>query len=79
MSVEALFRLGRKFVVPDILYDRELADFEGPRMKDLGLTVIPVDGTLGSSGIRFALATASAFSFPSLICGKPFARLSTVT
>jgi uncharacterized protein YacL len=37
--LQASFRLDAQFVVPDLLYERELRDFNGPELMQLGLRV----------------------------------------
>ena len=42
--VEATFQLDWEFAVPDLLYKRELRDFNGPALKNLGLRVEALNG-----------------------------------
>ncbi len=39
-----VFRLPYEFAVPDLLYERELRDFAGPALIDMGLRVEELDG-----------------------------------
>lgn len=50
--LETSFRLPYEFVVPDLLYERELKDYGGDRLLKLGLRVEELDG----DGITRALA-----------------------
>jgi hypothetical protein len=50
--LEAAFRLSWEFAVPDLLYKRELRDYNGPALLRLGLRVEALD----PDGIRQALA-----------------------
>lgn len=61
--IEAVFRLPYEFAVPDVLYDRELKDNNGPELKALGLRIEELDG----AGVRRALdyrQTVPQLSFP---------------
>lgn len=61
--LEASFRLAFRFVVPDLLYERELKNWGGDELIRLGLAVEELDG----DGVRRALAyrqRASALSLP---------------
>lgn len=49
--LEATFRLDWEFAVPDLLYKRELRDFNGPALQQLGLRVESLDG----DGVRTAV------------------------
>jgi len=49
--LEAAFRLSWEFAVPDLLYKRELRDFNGPDLLRLGLRVEALD----PDGIQLAL------------------------
>ncbi len=49
---ETSFRLPYEFVVPDLLYERELKDYGGNRLLKLGLRVEELDG----DGVARALA-----------------------
>ncbi len=42
--LEASFRLPYRFIVPDLLYERELKNFEGDELLQLGLTVEELNG-----------------------------------
>lgn len=42
--LETTFRLAWKFAVPDLLYKRELRDFNGPALRRMGLRVESLDG-----------------------------------
>ncbi len=42
--LEASFRLPYRFIVPDLLYERELKNFEGEELLQLGLTVEELNG-----------------------------------
>lgn len=52
--LEAVFRLPEIFAVPDLLFERELADHNGARFMALGLTVLELDpaGVALASGYR---------------------------
>lgn len=41
--LQAVFRLPIQFMVPDIMYEQELAEWFGPDMRDLGLIVTEVE------------------------------------
>jgi hypothetical protein len=59
--LEATFQLDWEFAVPDLLYKRELRDFNGPALRQLGLRVESLDG----EGVRAAIdyrRTAPALS-----------------
>ena len=61
--IEAAFRLSCEFSVPDLLYDRELKDFNGPHLQGLGLLIEELDG----AGVEMAQAyrgQVPALSFP---------------
>lgn len=49
--LEATFQLDWEFAVPDLLYKRELRDFNGPALQQLGLRVESLDG----DGVRTAI------------------------
>ena len=42
--LEATFRMPFEFTVPDLLYDRELKNHGGDRLRELGLRVAELDG-----------------------------------
>jgi hypothetical protein len=42
--MERIFKLPYRFVVPDALYERELKDYGGPRLLELGLEVRSLSG-----------------------------------
>jgi predicted nucleic acid-binding protein len=42
--LESCFKLPFEFAVPDLLYNRELAEFGGPRLVELGLRVEELSG-----------------------------------
>lgn len=42
--LEPTFGLDWEFAVPDLLYERELRDFNGPKLQPLGLRVESLDG-----------------------------------
>jgi hypothetical protein len=42
--IERIFELPYRFVVPDALYERELKDYGGPRLLELGLEVRSLSG-----------------------------------
>lgn len=48
--IEAAFGLSCEFSVPDLLYDRELKDYNGPHLQGLGLIVEELDG----AGVQLA-------------------------
>ena len=50
--LEASFRLAVRFVVPDLLYERELKHWGGVDLKKLGLVIEQLDG----AGVSLALA-----------------------
>ncbi len=50
--LEASFRLPFRFVVPDLLYERELKNWGGEELIRLGLVVEELDG----AGVRRAVA-----------------------
>lgn len=50
--LEASFRLAFRFVVPDLLYERELNDWGGEDLMRLGLVIEHLDG----NGVSLALA-----------------------
>ena len=50
--LEASFRLPFRYVVPDLLYERELKNWEGEELLKLGLAVEELDG----DGVLRALA-----------------------
>ena len=61
--LEAAFRLPFAFAVPDLLYERELRDNGGARLRELGLRVSELDG----DGVEKALGYRSrvpALSLP---------------
>ena len=61
--LEASFRLPFRFVVPDLLYERELKNYGGDELMKLGLVVEELDG----DGVSLALAyrqQAPALSLP---------------
>lgn len=43
--LESMFGVGLNFVVPDLLYQRELVDANGPLLKSLGLAVVELSST----------------------------------
>ena len=49
--LEASFRLPFEFTVPDLLYERELRDYGGPALVNLGLKIAELDG----DGVSLAL------------------------
>ncbi|MEN8217744.1 MAG: DUF3368 domain-containing protein [Pseudomonadota bacterium] len=49
--LEVVFRLSFEFVVPDLLYKRELRDYNGPELLALGLKIAHLD----PSGMALAL------------------------
>lgn len=49
--LESAFALPFEFAVPDLLYKRELLDYNGPQLRELGLRVEELDG----DGIERAL------------------------
>lgn len=50
--LEAAFELPYEFTVPDLLYKRELRDYNGPQLQALGLRVEELDG----NGVALAFA-----------------------
>lgn len=50
--LEASFRLAFRFIVPDLLYERELKDWGGEDLTRLGLVIEQLDG----AGVSLALA-----------------------
>lgn len=65
--LEATFRLDWEFAVPDLLYKRELRDFNGPALQQLGLRVeaLDVDGVMTAIDYRRrvpALSLADSFA-----------------
>jgi hypothetical protein len=63
--LEATFSLSWEFVVPDLLYKRELREFNGPDLLRLGLRV----EALEEDGVRLALsfrARSQALSLPDI-------------
>lgn len=65
--MEAAFELPYEFTVPDLLYKRELQDYNGPELQVLGLRVEELDG----DGV--ALAIAYREEAPSLSLADAFA------
>lgn len=66
--LEACFGLRMEFAVPDLLYQRELATAEGPRLRELGLRVEELSGAevATAQAIRSArnkLSLPDAFAF----------------
>jgi len=53
--LEQVFTLPYEFVVPDVLYKRELENYEGPRLLELGLRVEPLNNQEVEEAIRFRL------------------------
>lgn len=53
--LEQVFTLPYEFVVPDVLYKRELENYEGPRLRELGLRVEPLNNQEVEEAIRFRL------------------------
>ena len=51
--LEQVFTLPYEFVVPDVLYKRELENYEGPRLQELGLRVEPLNNQEVEAAIRF--------------------------
>ena len=49
--LEGVFELPYEFAVPDLLYGRELRDYNGPHLKGLGLRIEELDG----DGVALAL------------------------
>jgi hypothetical protein len=52
--LEAAFSCGMTLVVPDLLYERELADENGPYLKSLGLGVVSL--SRGQPGTQRSIA-----------------------
>jgi len=65
--LEVAFRLPCEFVVPDLLYKRELASYNGPRLVELGLRIEALD----EHGLRQAIAYRA--SAPALSLADCFA------
>ena len=66
--VEPAFRLPFEFTVPDLLYERELKDHDGPEFVSLGLRVEELDGdgvalALGYLRKRRSLSLSDSFAF----------------
>ena len=55
--LEAAFRTRFSLVVPDVLYERELAAHEGPALRNLGLQVHALDGEGVGLAERFLQST----------------------
>ena len=51
--LEQVFTLPYEFVVPDVLYKRELENYEGPRLRELRLRVEPLNNREVEAAIRF--------------------------
>jgi hypothetical protein len=65
--LEATFRLDWEFAVPDLLYKRELRDFNGPALQQLGLRVEALDGDGVMTAVDYrrrvpALSLADSFA-----------------
>lgn len=68
--LERVFSSGLTFVVPDFLYQNELADASGPYLKKLGLGVLTLSGT-EMSLVQDIRASRRALSLPdcsALVC-----------
>jgi hypothetical protein len=70
--VDSCFRLAFEFAVPDLLYRRELADFGGPALVEVGLRVEELTGRelaaaqeLRSAHPKLSLPDAYAYSLAS--------------
>ena len=61
--LEASFRLPFRFVVPDLLYERELKNYGGEELRRLGLVVEELDGDGVSRAIAYR-RRAPALSLP---------------
>lgn len=61
--LEASFRLPFRFVVPDLLYERELKNWGGEELRRLGLVVEALDGAGVSRAIAYR-QRAPALSLP---------------
>ena len=67
MLLEAAFRLPYEFVVPDLLYKRELRDLNGYQLQKLGLRVADLDNQGVAKALLYrnkepALSLADAFA-----------------
>ena len=51
--LEAAFALPYEFAVPDLLYARELKDYNGPHLQRLGLRVEELDGDCVELALRY--------------------------
>jgi hypothetical protein len=65
--LEATFQLAWEFAVPDLLYKRELRDFNGPALRRMGLHVESLDGDGVQTAVDFrrrvpALSLADSFA-----------------
>ena len=65
--LEASFRLPHQFVIPDLLYERELKDWGGEQLVRLGLYVEELDGNGAKRAIAYrrrepALSLADCFA-----------------
>ena len=65
--VEAVFGLPVEFVVPDLLYERELRQHRGAKLRELGLRVEELDGpgvvrALGYRGREPSLSLVDSFA-----------------
>jgi hypothetical protein len=65
--LDSCFKLPFEFAVPDLLYNRELAAYEGPRLIELGLRVEEL------SGLEVAAAQAVRTAHPRLSLSDAFA------
>jgi len=67
--LEGVFSVGLSFVVPDLLYDRELKNAIGPYLRSLGLGIV----TLTAKEVAVAQEVSTArpgLSLPRLLCAK---------
>lgn len=65
--LETTFQLAWEFAVPDLLYKRELRDFNGPALRKMGLRVESLDGEGVQTAVEYrrripALSLADSFT-----------------
>jgi predicted nucleic acid-binding protein len=68
--LERVFSIGLTFVVPDFLYQNELADTNGPYLRKLGLGVLSLSGT-EMALVQTIRSTRNGLSLPdcsALVC-----------
>jgi hypothetical protein len=72
------FRLGRTFAVPDLLYERELKSYGGPRLLALGLRVEEIEPAAVEKAQQFRRASSSLTVADSLALALAQARAWTL-